>query len=237
MMGKRSELQTHFITWVSSLTDSSTSLSMSTLSSIVVSRQPISWRLQLVGRQRRGILYCCTRASSSLFSTTLCLWSTSVRTSWANWNECKTRVSLLGALGQLQSMSSNICLEFPPSRHDRNLHKLPSRARLSKRADTAFVRSFPKSSLLYRLLSKIHQLCLTSDRGIGRLNFSTDWGGSLGLICLICYFWTEWHSLSLQSQLSSSISIGIAGSSLLEQTILLSPNFFLTSTVVLTLSL
>ena len=47
MMGKRSEFQTHFVTLVSSLTDSSTSLSMSTLSS-VVSTQPISWRLQLV---------------------------------------------------------------------------------------------------------------------------------------------------------------------------------------------
>jgi len=31
MMGKTSEFQTHFVTWVSSLTDSSTSLSMSTL--------------------------------------------------------------------------------------------------------------------------------------------------------------------------------------------------------------
>jgi len=42
-------------------------------------------------------------------------------------------------------MSSNIWLEFPQSRHDRNLHKLPSRARLSKRADTAFVGSFPRA--------------------------------------------------------------------------------------------
>jgi len=40
----------------------------------------------------------------------LYLWSTSVRTSWANWNDCKTSAStsLLGALVQLQSMSSNI---------------------------------------------------------------------------------------------------------------------------------
>ena len=101
---------------------------MSTLSSIVVSRQSVPWRLQLVGRQR-GTLWCCTRASSSLLSTTLCLWSIG-RTWWTNWNDCKTRVStsLLSALGQLQSMSSNIWLESPPSMHDRNLHKLTCKA-------------------------------------------------------------------------------------------------------------
>jgi len=36
-------------------------------------------------------------------------------------------------------MSSNIWLDSPPSIHDKNLYKLPSRARLSKRADTDFV--------------------------------------------------------------------------------------------------
>ena len=55
--GKEIRIQTHFVTLASSLTDSSTSLSMSTLSSNVVSRQPISWRFQLVGRLRRGTLW------------------------------------------------------------------------------------------------------------------------------------------------------------------------------------
>ena len=63
----------------------------------------------MVGRQRRGTLWCC-RASSSLLSTTPCLWSTSAITSWTNWNDYKTPVSasLLGALGQLQSMFPNM---------------------------------------------------------------------------------------------------------------------------------
>ena len=184
--------------------------------------------------------------------STLCLWSTSTRTSWANWNDCKTRVSasLLGALRQLQSMSSNIWLESPPSTHDRKLHKLLSRARLSKRADTAFVGSFPTSSLLYSLLSKIHQLCLTSDRGIGRPNFSADWGGNLGprMPYLLLLNWVAstisstrqrgFHqSFMIKSPLSSSTPIGIAGSGLPQKPILLSPNFFMTSSVVLTLSL
>jgi len=223
---------------------------MSTLSSIVVSRQSVPWRLQLVGRQR-GTLWCCTRASSSLLSTTLCLWSIG-RTWWTNWNDCKTRVStsLLSALGQLQSMSSNIWLESPPSMHDRNLHKLPSRARLSKRADTAFVGSFPTSSLLYGPLSKIPQLCVTSYRGIGRLSFSADWGGSLGsrMPYLLLLNWVastisstlqrgSHQSCMMKSPLSSSTWIGNEGPGLPQQPILLSHNFFLTSSVVLALSL
>jgi len=147
-------------------------------------------------------------------------------------------------------MFSNIWLESLPSMHDRNLHKLPSRARLSKRADTASVGSFLTSSLLYSLLSKIHQLCLILDRGIGRLSFSADWGESLGprMPYLLLFNWVastisptlqraSHQSCMLKSPLSSSFSVRIAGSGLPQQPIQLSTNFFLTSSVALTLSL